>query len=206
MKNKSKILSIILVLTGTLILVFLLRNPILKSFAHFLIVEDEIEYVEYAFVLSGQALERGTKAADLLNARKVGKIFCTGANQPPDLAVYESDLLESDLTKMQILKAIEDSSKVQLLPIGTSTFEEAQAILDFCQKNEINEILIITSKFHTRRAKRVFHKQFKNQGIKLYFSGAKSMIYDEMEWWKNEYGLIALNNEYVKLFYYFVKY
>jgi uncharacterized SAM-binding protein YcdF (DUF218 family) len=194
------------VLTGVLILVFLLRNPILKSFAHFLIVEDEIEYVEYAFVLSGQALERGIQAAELLNSNKVGKIFCTVANQPPDLAVYESDLLESDLTKIQILKDIEDSSKVELLQIGTSTFEEAQAILDFCQKKEINEVLIITSKFHTRRVKRVFHKQFKNQGIKLYFSGAKSKTFDETWWWKNEYGLISLNNEYLKLIYYLVKY
>lgn len=206
MKNKSKILSIILGLFALVILVFLVRNPILQSIGGFLIVEDEVENMAYAFVLSGQALERGSKAAQLLSSGVVEKVVCTGANQPPDLAVYESDLLESDLTQMQILKNFSDSSRVLLLQVGTSTFEEAAAILVFCQENNINEALIITSKFHTRRAKSIFKKQFKNQNINIYFSGADSMMYNESEWWKSEYGLIALNNEYVKLFYYFFKY
>lgn len=206
MKNKSKFLWMIGVVLILILTLIILRNPILKSMANFLIVEDEIEFVEYAFVLSGQALERGTKAANLLNAKKISKAICTGANQPPDLTVFNADLLESDLTQLQILKTFSDTSKVQLLQIGTSTFEEAEAILAFCHENDISEILIITSKFHTRRAKSIFKKQFKNQNISIYFSGANSMVYNESEWWKSEYGLIALNNEYLKLFYYFFRY
>lgn len=206
MKNKSKFLWMIGVVLILILTLIILRNPILKSMANFLIVEDEIEFVEYAFVLSGQALERGTKAANLLNAKKISKAICTGANQPPDLTVFDVDLLESDLTQLQILKTFSDTSKVQLLQIGTSTFEEAEAILAFCHENDISETLIITSKFHTRRAKSVFKKQFKNQNISIYFSGANSMVYNESEWWKSEYGLIALNNEYLKLFYYFFRY
>lgn len=206
MKNKSKFLWMIGVVLILILTLIILRNPILKSMANFLIVEDEIEFVEYAFVLSGQALERGIKAANLLNAKKISKAICTGANQPPDLTVFDVDLLESDLTQLQILKTFSDTSKVQLLQIGTSTFEEAEAILAFCHENDISEILIITSKFHTRRAKSVFKKQFKNQNISIYFSGANSMVYNESEWWKSEYGLIALNNEYLKLFYYFFRY
>lgn len=206
MKNKSKFLWMIGVVLILILTLTILRNPILKSMANFLIVEDEIEFVEYAFVLSGQALERGSKAAQLLKMGVVEKVVCTGANQPPDLTVFNTDLLESDLTQIQILKTFSDTSKVQKLQEGTSTFEETEAILSFCQENDISEILIITSKFHTRRAKSIFKKQFKNQNINFYFSGANSMMYNESEWWKSEYGLIALNNEYLKLFYYFIKY
>jgi uncharacterized SAM-binding protein YcdF (DUF218 family) len=174
---------------------FLLRTSILEGFAKFLIVETEFEQVEYGFVLSGNALDRGAKAAQLYYEGKVAHLVCTGI-----------DTLESDLSILQLLKHGVPESKLTQATIGTSTQEEADFILNFAQENQLKELLIISSLFHTRRINQVFTEHFKDEGIMVHIAGAPSSLYVELEWWKSEYGLIALNNEYLKQLYYLVYY
>lgn len=196
-----KIFGLILLLT----LAFVFRYNILRSFSNFLIVENDFGYVDSIFVLSGGAFDRGNETAKLFNESRTRRIVCTGANYPPDFKALKLDMLESELTRKNIISQIPDSSKVKLLKIGTSTLEESDAILAYCKENKIRECIILSSKFHTRRVKNVFTKKFKKEGIKVYIKGAGSSSYSESEWWKSEDGLIALNNEYVKLLYYMVK-
>lgn len=200
-KSSIRISSVIILL----ILAFVFRNNILRSFANFLVIENEFEHIETAFVLSGGAFDRGNQAALLLNGKKIEKVICTGANQPPDFKALNLDMLESELTRKHIIVQISDSTKVTLLKIGTSTLEESEAILAFCKAENITECVIVSSKFHTRRIKNSFKKKFEKEGIKIYISGAASSSFEENNWWKSENGLIALNNEYIKLMYYLVK-
>ncbi|MCD8529246.1 MAG: YdcF family protein [Chitinophagales bacterium] len=180
----------------------LFHKTILISFARYLMVEDTFASIENGFVLSGNAYDRGTHAATLYNKGKIRKIICTGENQSPDLKVFGNEYYESDLTKMQMLKNNVPDSAIIILKKGTSTLEEADAILAYCKENNIDEIALISGKFHTRRVQSVFKKKFKKENIRVLISGAPSSAYNELQWWQNEYGLIALNNEYIKLFYY----
>lgn len=200
-KSSIRISSVVILL----ILAFVFRNHILRSFSNFLVVESDFEHIETAFVLSGGAFDRGNQAALLLNEKKIDKVICTGANQPPDFKALNLDMLESELTRKHILTQIPDSTKVTLLKIGTSTLEESEAILAFCKTENITECVIVSSKFHTRRIKNSFKKKFEKEGVKIYISGAASSVYEENNWWQSENGLIALNNEYIKLMYYLVK-
>ena len=50
--------------------------------------------------------------------------------------------------------------------------------------------------------KRVFSQKFEESGIQLIFRGAPAKDYDENEWWKYEKGLLMVNNEYIKWWYY----
>lgn len=199
---KNKFFSILILLT---LCIFLFKDSILKNVAAFLIKEDDFTYIENAFVLSGGAFDRGNKAAQLWSDKKIKKIICTGANQSPDLKVLQKDTFESDLTKIQIVKNGVPENNVSLLKKGTSTLEESEAILNYCIENGINKTVIISSKFHTRRVNQVFRKKFNAENITIYIVGASSSQYNEMKWWKSEYGLIALNNEYLKQLYYLLK-
>ncbi|MGB1315333.1 MAG: YdcF family protein [Chitinophagales bacterium] len=202
MKKYQKILLWLFIIIG---LLFIFRNSILKAIGNFLIKEDAVEYVEYAFVLSGGAYDRGNKAIELLKENKIEKIICVGGNLTPNFKALGIELLESELTRNHILKYVSDSSKIDLIPAGTSTLEESINILLYCRIYDIDEIVIVSSKFHTRRIANVFKSLFKENGIQVYISGAKSSSFNEEEWWKSENGLIALNNEYLKMFYYFFK-
>lgn len=205
MKKKNLVLKLT-TLTILLLVVFGFKNNILRSFSHFLIIENEFDYIENAFVLSGGAFDRGNEATFLFQEKKIGNIICTGENKPPDFKAINLEMLESEVTRKNIISQINDSAKVTLLKIGTSTLEESEIILEYCLKHSLKECLIISSKFHTRRINNVFKKKFEKKGIQVFIKGAASSAYVENEWWKSENGLIALNNEYIKLFYYFVKY
>lgn len=185
---------------------YALRVNILKGFAGFLIVESEFEQVEYAFVLSGNAFDRGNKAAELYHQGKVVTFVCTGANISNDIKSLGLDTLESDLTRLQLLKNGVPETQIINFPIGTSTMEESDFILSYCRENHIVELVVVSSKFHTRRIHQVFTDKFAEQGIGVFILGASSSMYIEEEWWGNEYGLIALNNEYLKQLYYLMKY
>ncbi|MEZ4915694.1 MAG: YdcF family protein [Chitinophagales bacterium] len=190
-----------------LICLFVFKTPIMKGMANFLIAENEANHtLNYGFVLSGGAFDRGNKAASLYKEGKILQFMCTGKNQSPDLKALGTDTLESDLTKLQMVKQGVPDSLIYLLKEGTSTLEESEAILVYCKTNNIKEIGVISSKFHTKRVHQVFTKKFKKEGIEVFIYGAPSSMYNEMEWWQNEYGLIALNNEYIKQLYYLVKY
>jgi uncharacterized SAM-binding protein YcdF (DUF218 family) len=65
---------------------------------------------------------------------------------------------------------------------------------------------LVTSAFHTRRAKWIFDRELAGTPVKLEMVAVPYAGFDQTDWWKNETGLITLNNEYIKLAYYFVKY
>lgn len=199
--------KITILLLFTLFLL-LFKTPVLRSFAKFLIYENEIsEPYPLVFVLSGGSYDRGNYAAAVYKSGFIEKIVCTGENQSPDLMVYseDKDILESTLTKIQIVKMGVPDSLIYLLKKGTSTLEESEFILEYCKQNNIKKCVVLSSKFHTKRVKQVFKKKFEEAGVKITITGAPSSAYNEMEWWKSESGLIAVNNEYIKQGYYFIK-
>ena len=201
----KKLLKVGLIFCILIIVLFFLRIPLLKALSNFLVVEDEIENVEQAFVLSGGAFDRGNKAIELYHENKIEKIICVGGNVTPNFKALGIEMLESELTQIHILSGGIDSNHISIVPNGTSTLEESNVILEYCIENSIKEIVIISSKFHSKRISNVFKEKFENEGIEVLISGAPSSIYNEEEWWKSENGLIALNNEYVKLLYYLIK-
>lgn len=201
---KSKVLTMGVLLCLVVGLGILFRVPIMRSFANFLIVETSFDYVEYGFILSGGAFDRGIKAANLFHDGEVAHLVCTGGNQSSDIKALGIDALESDLTKLQLVKLGVPEEAITVIKKGTSTFEEAELILVFCKMQHLDSILVISSKFHTRRVHQVFTKTFDEEGISVSIQGASSSNYDELNWWKSEAGLIALNNEYLKQLYYLI--
>lgn len=188
-------------------LIYVVRFDILRAFGNYLIEEDQLKKSEAIFVLSGGPWDRGNEAARLFKNGYANKIICTGQNVPHNFKALNMDYLESEITRFNLIRNnnIADSS-VALIKKGTSTFEESEIILDYCQTNNIEQCIIVSSKFHTRRIDQVFEEKFAKSGIDYILRGAPSTNYDEQRWWANEYGLIALNNEYIKIVYYWWKY
>lgn len=215
--KKTIVLSLVFLL---LCLCFVFRIKILRETGQFLISEDELQKAEAMFVLGGDSYDRGNLAADLYRKGFSGKIVCLGENIPTVFRALGISYSESEVTEINIEMSFKNpenpitsdtgnsgvDSSVVILKKGTSTMEEVESILAFCNAYNLKKVIIISSKFHTRRIRMVCEKILKNTGIEFIIAGAPSSIYSEEEWWKSEEGLIMLNNEYVKLFYYLLKY
>lgn len=196
-------LGIVLLL---LVVLFLVRVPILRAVGNALICEDKVDRVEAMFVLSGGALDRGSEAARLYHAGIANTIVCTGENIPDDLHALGLDYPESEITKRDMMRSGVPDSAIVLLQKGTSTREEGQYILQYCQQHHLKRIMVVSDKVHTRRINRSFRANFEQAGITLLLHGAPSSSYNEATWWQYEYGLLAVNNEWIKIGYYWWKY
>jgi vancomycin permeability regulator SanA len=180
--------------------------PFLKSSAKFLIEEDSEQSCQVAFVLSGNSIDRGKKAVELFKEGKIKKIVCPGGNLHPLFEAMGFHFLESEVTKKAMVKMGIPDSCIELVPFGTSTREEVSLIMDYCHKHQRDTAMIISSEFHTRRIHYSLKKSYAKQGIHFWVVGAPDQKIRYWNWWQDENGLIMINNEWIKLLYYYWKY
>lgn len=197
-----------LIIAGSLLMVvvvlFLFRYPILRGMGNYLIYEDSPQPVAVVFVLGGNAYDRGMEAARLYKEGIADQFVCTSKMVPIDFQVLGIDSAESYLTKIQMVKHGVPEEKVTVLEQGTSTKEESEIALAYCLENGLQTAMVLSTKFHTRRIKYFFGDKFEEAGIQLLIHGAAYSHYDHKTWWDNEYGLLDVNNEYMKLAYYLI--
>lgn len=204
MRRKIIVTLLFLFVLGGFVYVF--RVSILQSFATYLICQDKLEKSDAIVVLSGGGYDRGNEAAKLYKEGFAPLIICTGGNPAFEFRVFNIDTLESDATIANLHRLHIPDSAIVPIRKGTSTREEAEEILNYAKEHQYKKLIIISSKLHTYRVNKVFRKDMKKAGIQLFVHGCFNSRFDEMHWWQDEDGLIAVNNEWIKTVYYWLKY
>ena len=201
-----KLLWSLVTIVMLLLAVWVFRFPLLRAAGDLLISSDPIVPADAIYVLGGASLDRGTAAAELLDQGIAPKAFCLGELVPQSLIGEGLDIPEGQLIANVMLRAGADPAKVEVIRKGTSTWEESEAILVHAIAQGSDTVMIVSTDFHSRRVGMVFRDRFRKEGIKVLVYGAPSSEYDSRRWWESEQGLMMVNNEYVKLIYYWLKY
>ncbi len=196
----------VLIIFLLVLLLFRLREPILRALGNHLITEDPITHVDAVFVLGGSVKDRGLEATRVYQGGFSDRFIFTGAPVPSALEALGIDSTEAECTRNMAVVAGMPLEFTTALNKGTSTFEEAEALLEFALAEQLDTVMVISNRFHLRRIGFVFRDRFRKAGITVLLHGAPSSVFDEQSWWTSEEGLIMLNNEYVKLAYYRLKY
>jgi uncharacterized SAM-binding protein YcdF (DUF218 family) len=202
----GKFLMFLILFTAVAFTTWMLRRPLLRIVGNGLIDEDKLQRSEAIFVLSGNPEARAKEAARLYRSGYFKQMVCTGESVPELLESFDLNVKECELTRFKLLEFAVPESHISLLPVGTSTREECDAILAYCKINNLKNIAVLSDRFHTARMQYAFRKQFEQANISLSILGAPSITYDENWWWAKENGLIMVNNEYIKLLYYWITY
>ncbi len=194
------------VMAVLLLTLFLLRYPLLRGLGDFLITEDPLGPADAVFVLGGSVQDRGTEAARVYASGVSQQFVFTGAPVPSALQALGLDSTEAECTRNAAVVAGLPTEHTLALNVGTSTYEEFEALLAYSIEQGFDTVIVVSSPFHLRRIGRVFRKPFRKAGITVLLHGAPSTTFHEETWWEAEDGLIMLNNEYVKLVYYWLRY
>ena len=194
----------ILLVTGAIL--YFARVPIMKGFGKLLIKEDANTEVEAAFVLSSNALERGKLTADLYQRKLFPRVVTMGEGINASLLAMGIERTDAQVARQVLIDLGVDSSAIRTINRATSTYEESEQILGYADREGYHHIMVITSKFHTRRVKKVFGDKFRAKGIEVIVKGAEPENYEIDRWWESEEALIFVNNEYIKHLYYWWKY
>jgi len=159
--------------------IYLARHPLLRLAGEELIVEDPLEKSDAIIVLSDDNFyaDRATRAAELFRQGLAPIVVASGIRLRPYAGISElmtHDLIERGVPRDRILTFPQDAD---------STKEEAEALRKLLLERNWKSAIIVTSNYHTRRARYIIGKTF-SKSVEIRMAGARDADYDPAHWWE----------------------
>jgi hypothetical protein len=169
---------------------YLVRAPILRSIGEGWIVEDPLERSDALIILSDDNFyaDRATCAAELFRRDMAPEIVASGRRLRPFAGIAElmvHDLLERGVPKDKIEAFPQDAD---------NTREEAMALAQLAARKKWHTVIVVTSNYHTRRARYIFHRVFPS-AILVRIASARDGDFDPDQWWQHRKSIKELTTE-----------
>ena len=182
--------------------------------AGFLIVEKPLEKADAIFILSGSSVyvERTQKAADLYRQKIAPRVFLTDDGGRGGWSrVEERNPPFAELARGELIRQGVPAENIEILkPTVSGTIDEARLMAQTARAENLQQILLVTSAYHTRRTLLTFEKiaARENQPLEIGIAHAPPGIQTPPPaiWWLNPRGWKWVAGEYVKLLFYSVYY
>jgi len=200
----AAILAIVVCISGA----YRFRAVLLPIPARFLTVRDVLEPADVIYVLNGDPNLRPAHAARLYLMGLAPQVVIARAGDSPmvklGLQLNTTDMCINVLRKLGVPQA----SIVELKSSGGvgSTFDEAQLLRTYAREHSLRRIIVVTSAFHTRRAGWIMRRVFRDTSAQIAMAPVEDPKYSPSNWWTREDGQVAVNDEYVKLVWYRLRY
>src|SRR5215467_11364536 len=158
---------------------YFVRHPIFRFVAESWVIEEPLVKADVLIVLSDDNFyaDRATRAAELFREGKAPLVVASGRRLRPGAGVaelMEHDLIERGVPKEKILRFAQE---------GDSTREEAEALAKLAKTKKWHKAIVITSNYHTRRARYIFRHVFP-QGMEILVASARDGDFDPENWWE----------------------
>jgi uncharacterized SAM-binding protein YcdF (DUF218 family) len=205
-KLLKRLVAALLVLCALLLAGYVFRAPLLAGLANAWIVSEPPAKADVIVVLGGGPETRPFEAARLYRQGLAPRILIM--NPKPE-AAFVLGLIpsEAELTRQILSKqGVPAAALVILGNEVTSSYEESMAFRDWVKTNAIKSVIIPTDLFHTRRVRWLYRKELKHTGIQVSVEAVPVRDYTARDWWRNEHGVVAFQNEVLKFAYYRIKY
>jgi len=160
--------------------IYLARHPLLRFIGEGLVVEDPLEKSDAIIVLSDDNFyaDRATRAAEIFRQGLAPVVVASGIRLRPSAGIAElmtHDLIERGVPKEHILPFPQDAD---------STREEAEALRKLVQEKRWKNVIVVTSNYHTRRAKYIFTRVL-GGGVVVRFASARDGDFDPAHWYEH---------------------
>ena len=201
----------LIVLSIVIISLLLVYPSLLKKLGYFLILEQTPQKADVIVVLNGRDTERSLAAVDLYNQGYSNLIIMARGSKQPGSDEFWKRVGDNYDRKVFFQRAIEamgvPESSFKLIGNGiSSTYDEAVATREFLKKNGYKSILLVTSRWHSKRAYLTFKSAFNNDNIKIRVYPSKYDTYNPDKWWENKNDTELFLYEYLRLIYYILSF
>ena len=167
-------------MAGLLFLVGYLFHPIyLSALGRALIVDDSPQKGDAILVLGGETRkgDRVRHAAGLYQRGLAPLLVLSGT--PIGFRTHEAEIMQRHAESLgvpadRILVVKHDSD---------STREETEVVVPVLQSRGLKEVILVTSNFHTARAKRIFEKVAGPEGPRFLASPVRDGMFEPEGWW-----------------------
>ena len=208
-KSKTKGLrGKLLVLAAAVVILWLLSWVAAKA----LVVEAPLAHADAIVVMAGSAVfkERTQHAAELFRAGRGPKIIVTNDNQQGGWAADEQrNIPYQELAARYLRREGVPSDAIEIVPEpANGTYEEVKLLRRTAEEKGYHSLLIVTSAYHTRRARWTLERTFASSGIAVGLDAVPPgrQAPPPATWWLHLSGWRLVPGEYVKLVYYWLFY
>lgn len=193
--------------TAIVVVVLYCSSPhLLARIGRWLDVSTPPETVDFVYVLGGGSETRPFVAAAMVNAKLAREVVVPRFIAIPDATDQMQPQGEHLIKKILVSRGVPEERIVFLEHVCTSTHDEAQALATFLTCHPDNTVAVVTSNYHTRRARQTFQKVLGERAGQVSFVAVPTDGFDATDWWKHEMGFVAYSNEIVKLVFYKICY
>ena len=200
------------VISVIILFVLLLGRLSLPFLGGFLVAQDEPQHGDIIVVLMSSGPDRMLGAVELYQQGHSDEIVIVrNMSRGYDLAVSQGVKIphDSDTVKEVAVQLGVPADRVTILPCDAlSTQDEAIAVREYLEnKRDANFLIIVTSKPHSGRAKRIFVKAMGSidREIKVVSCPTEHDDFNTGSWWKNREDLKRGTLEYLKLFNFYIR-
>lgn len=186
-------------LAAQLLALFVCRGPVLSGAGRFLDVSDTPSRSDYAMVLGGGSDTRPFVAAALYKAGLATSVLVPRVATSPWSAAEGHPPEGEVIRKVLLARGVPQEAIVILDGECATTRDEAAALAGFLSRRPGRTVAVVTSAYHTRRARAIFRAATGEAAGRLSFVGAPADDYDTDTWWLSEDGFTAYLREYGKL-------
>lgn len=172
-------LIILVAFLALLAIVYWARHPIMRFAAESWVIDEPAAHADAILLLSDDNFyaDRATRAAEMIRHGVAPVVVASGRRLRPSAGVaelQEHDLIERGVPKDKIIRFPHEAE---------STLEEAAALARLCSERRFRSVIVVTSNYHARRARYIFHKVFP-PGIAVSVAGAHDGDFDPDHWWE----------------------
>ncbi len=179
---------------------------LLRGAAKVWIISDKVSRADAVAIFGGGTATRPFAAAEYYREGLVKRILLSSVE--PDKSQTLGGLASHvDLNRAVLLKLGVPETAIETFGLGlTNTYEETVALRDWAERNHARSIIVPTEIFSSRRVRWVLRQQLAATGTQVEVPTVDDPNYTSANWWKNEKGIIAFQNEVIKYVYYRIKY
>ncbi|HYU78407.1 MAG TPA: YdcF family protein [Vicinamibacterales bacterium] len=158
-----------------------------RSLGYVLYHEDLIEPSDAIFVLAGAWLERVAEAGDLYRAGQAP--FVVLSREQPDNGERMLRARGIDVPSVPDLqvKALEAMGVPRAAIVVTepqvATATEAATLRRLAEERQWHRVIVVTSKYHTARAKLAFNRRLKGANVQILVRGSRYDTWPPDHWW-----------------------
>jgi uncharacterized SAM-binding protein YcdF (DUF218 family) len=156
------------------------RRPLLRLAGESWVVEDPLEQSDALLLLGDDNFfaDRATRASELYRQKLAPVVVASGRRLRPSASIselMEHDLIERGVPKDRIIRFPHDAD---------STRDEALALRALVAEKNWHSVIVVTSNFHTRRARYIFRHIFP-PSVTVRVASARDGDFDPEHWWEN---------------------
>lgn len=170
------------------------RRPLLRWAGEAWVVEDPLQQSDALLLLSDDNFfaDRATRASELYRQKLAPVVVASGRRLRPTAGIaelMEHDLIERGVPKERIIRFPQDAD---------NTREEAEALRSLVTEKNWRSVIVVTSNYHTRRARYIFQRVFP-ESVTVRVASARDGEFDPAHWWENRKSLKEFTRELVAM-------